>query len=49
MNYKTYEISIATANGLKFVEVVACDLHSAQADVVETYGADVEIVSSRVL
>jgi len=45
---KTYEISIAAKNGLKFIEVVACDLQSAIADIQEAY-FDVEIVSSKVL
>ncbi len=49
MNYLTYEISITTSNGLRFIAVTACDLSDALADVVEAFGADVEIVSSRVL
>ena len=45
MNYRTFQVSIATDSGLKFVEVVACDIDSARADVVETYGQDVDIVA----
>lgn len=48
MSYHTYEIAIATAAGLKFIEVVSCDLHAACADVREAF-ADPEIVSARVL
>lgn len=47
--YRTFEISIATNNGLKFMEVVACDMAAAKADVVEAYGADVEIVAVTLL
>jgi hypothetical protein len=49
MKYIKYEVSIATNSGLKFFEIVACDLEAAHADVRATYGDDVEIVCSRVL
>jgi len=49
MNYQTYEVSVATNTGLRFLEVTACDLQAAHADVVAAFGADVEIVCSRVL
>lgn len=50
MNYQTYEISITSVNNtLKFVEVMACSLSAAHADIRECYGDDVEIVSSRML
>lgn len=49
MTYLNFEVSIATNAGLKFLEVTACDITSAHADIVETYGADVEIVSTRLL
>ena len=49
MNYFTFEISIAAGNGLKFLEVVAVGIEAARADVVDAYGADVEIVSVRCL
>lgn len=48
-SYRTFEIAIATNNGLKFIEVVAFSLSSAHADIRECYGQDVEIVSSKVM
>lgn len=35
--YKTYEISFACGDSLKFVEVVAIDMQAALADVEEAY------------
>lgn len=49
MNYLSFEVAIATAFGLKFLEVVAVDLAAARADVIDAYGADTDIVSVRVL
>lgn len=49
MTYHTFQIAIATNNGLKFLSVVACDMQSAKADVIEAYGSDVDIVSVSVL
>ena len=49
MNYRTYEVSIAIGENLKFIECVACDMAAAHADIAEIYGGDVEIVSTRVL
>ncbi|CAB4197356.1 hypothetical protein UFOVP1309_8 [uncultured Caudovirales phage] len=45
---KTYEISIAAKNGLKFIEVMAIDLKSAIADIQEAF-FEVEIVSAKVI
>lgn len=49
MKYATYEISIVSADSLKFIEVVACDLAAAMADVKEAYGNDVDVVSVRLV
>lgn len=49
MKYITFEVSIVSGNGLKFFEIVACDMDAAHADIRATYGDDVEIVCSRVL
>lgn len=49
ITYRTFEIAIVAKNGLKFLEVVACDMQSAHADVREAYGADVEIASTVLL
>lgn len=47
MPYQTYEISIVSGDSLKFIEVVACDLNAAIADVKEAYGNDVEVAQAR--
>ena len=49
MKYITFEVSIATNNGLKFFEIVACDMDAAHADIRATYGNDVEIVCTRLV
>jgi hypothetical protein len=49
MAYQTYEISINNGAGLKFMEVVACDMQAAHNDVKAAYGDDVEIVSTKVI
>jgi hypothetical protein len=49
MKYQSFEVSISTNNGLKFLEIVACDLEAAHSDVRATYGDDVEIVCSRLM
>lgn len=48
MKYHTFQIAIVTNKGLKFMEVVACDMQAAHADVRATYGEDVEIASTGV-
>lgn len=49
MTYQTYEISIIGINGLKFIDVVACDMQAAHADIRAAYGDDVEIVCTRLM
>lgn len=49
MKYATYEIAIAAGDSLKFIEVVACDLAAAVADVKEAYCDDVDVVSVRLV
>lgn len=49
MQYQTYEIAIPNSTGLRFLEVVACSIDAAHADVREAFGADVEIVSTRLI
>ncbi len=49
MNYKNFEVAIVSGNGLKFIEVTACDIAAAQADVREAYGVDVGLVSTTLL
>lgn len=49
MKYQTYEISIVCGDSLKFIEVVACDLQAAIADVKEAYSDCVQIVQSRLV
>jgi len=49
MKYHTYKVSIATSNGLKFLEIVAIDLQSAHADIREAYSEDVVIVNSSIV
>lgn len=49
MAYQTYEVSINAGSSLKFVEIVACDMQAARADIRATYGDDVEIICTRVL
>jgi hypothetical protein len=49
MKYQTYEVSINAGSGLKFFEIVACDMQAAHADIRAAYGDDVEIVCTRVL
>lgn len=44
MKYNTFEIAIATDDGLDFLSVVACDLSAALADVNEAYSSP-DIVS----
>lgn len=44
--YQTYEFAIEHKDGLKFIKVVACDHHAAQADVIEAFGG---FVSMRLL
>ncbi len=44
MNYSTYEVSIEAGDSLKFVQIVACDMAAAHADLRATYGDDVVIV-----
>jgi hypothetical protein len=45
--YKTYEISIeAGGYSLRFVQVVACDIEAAHADVKAMYGDDVVIAAT---
>lgn len=44
MTYLTYEVAVKAANGfLKFIEVAACSLEAAHADIRAAYGDDVEI------
>jgi len=44
MNYSTFEVSIESRNGLRFIEVVACSVQAAIADVEEAMpGAFVSI------
>lgn len=46
MSYHTFEVAIATDDGLDFLSVVACDLSAALADVREAYYGDtLDIVS----
>lgn len=49
MNYQSYEVSIDTGNGFKYIEVVSCDIQSAHADIRAAYGESVEIICTRVL
>lgn len=44
MTYLNFEIAIVAGAGLKFLDVVACDMAAALADVHEAF-ADVEVVS----
>lgn len=46
MPHQTYEVAIASPDGLEFLSVTACDLGAALADVREAYYADsLDIVS----
>ena len=46
MTYATYTVSIANSVGLKFLQVVACSIDAAHADIRATYGDDVDIVGT---
>lgn len=48
MAYRTFEISIASKDGLMFVEVVALDLNDAYAQINEAFFQP-EICAARVL
>lgn len=46
MTYRKYTVAVATDQGLDFLEVVACDVSAALADVREAFYADtLDIVS----
>lgn len=44
MRYYSFEVSIASNDGLKFLSVVAVSVDAARADIREAYGPDVDIV-----
>lgn len=46
MNYTTFQVSIVCGDALKFLQVVACDIAAAHADIRASYGDDVEIVNT---
>lgn len=45
MTYKTYRILIRTSTGGKHIEVLACDVESAKADVLAAF-SDCEIIQA---
>jgi hypothetical protein len=45
MNYKTYRILIRFGSGARHIEVVACDLEAAKADVMQAFDG-VEIIQA---